>query len=81
MINAKFNLVCGEGHRHYSPTPESFVGRACLTPLERTAEGLPSKKKCPATLRKIRPYVRKQLNSPEPDGQRIEGGRIIATSR
>jgi hypothetical protein len=43
------NLVCSEGHWHYSPTPKSFTGRACLY-----AVGENGRARCQAKLRRRR---------------------------
>lgn len=48
MIRKKFNLICPKGHKHYSPTPEHFVGRGCMsTPRYET-------KKCDERLKAYR---------------------------
>jgi hypothetical protein len=30
LIRKLLNLVCEHGHRAYSPTPDSFVGKPCM---------------------------------------------------
>lgn len=50
MIRSKINLICSQGHRHYSPTPEHFVGRLCFYPTETGS----TKRRCQEVLRRVR---------------------------
>jgi len=53
MINRMFNLICSGGHKHWSPTPQAFMGLSCSASMERAAAGgygLMSRK-CVASLR------------------------------
>ena len=46
MIRSKLNLVCSDGHRFFSPIPNAWVGRPCLSPLA-------DKKACQCVLAEI----------------------------
>jgi hypothetical protein len=49
MWNQMKNLICAEGHWHYSPKPGVFSGRACLY---RVGEN--ERARCQAKLRRGR---------------------------
>lgn len=33
-----WNLVCSEGHKHFSPTPDRFVGMSCDRTVAKKGE-------------------------------------------
>ena len=35
MIRSMMNLICADGHKHYSPQPKAWVGVRCSTPFEK----------------------------------------------
>ena len=39
MIRKLSNLICALGHRHYSPTPATFVNTDCMSALPPKDEG------------------------------------------
>lgn len=45
MIREMLNLECSDGHKHFAPNPNYWVGRACETSI-KPADGSVSKKKC-----------------------------------
>ena len=50
MIRSKYNLRCTDGHYHYSPSPNAFVGLGCgkptISPVGRDGNILRNVPKC-----------------------------------
>lgn len=49
-ITRDYNLTCKNGHIHWSPEPEKWVGKECLTPMVRDGK---SKARCHEAVRMI----------------------------
>jgi hypothetical protein len=46
MIQGMYNLVCPDGHKHYSPNPSYWVGQMCSKPFGV----MPTRAKCDLAL-------------------------------